>query len=739
VHIRICTTRGKSKTYRYVQFVQSIRRNGTTTQKIIASLGDLPDQTIDNLKLALRASREGKPLVVAPDSPGLSDESKVEANLRYLDVAVMLQLWRRWGLDEMMTELLPASESAAAAADVVAALSLQRCVAPGSKLYAQRWLPTTALPELLELSPERFNNTRLHRVLDEVFAATPTLQQRLPALYEDHGCTPSALFIDVTDTYFEGRGCEQAERNRTKAGHRNKWSIGIVLLANERGYPLRWQVISSKTKDHLAMGAMADTLKGQDWLRDVPFVCDRAMGREMSLRKLHGCGLHFLTAAPRNTIETYTKALPHQGFSLVELEGTDDSYKRDVALVVQAARELKLEEVDEKLFVKDLGVVALNEDDNKEPETGSPTKPLKRKKQASDLVARLRLAQQLRGKLDSGEYESQAALASALGLSRARVTQILNLLRLAPDIQQRLLACDHEVHVSEHRLRQVLKEQDHGRQREMLGDVLEALETQEAGDEGEDENPEPMPKQLRLVAYFNPKMFVDQRRLAREHLDELNSFVEALNAELLCASRSRKEEPTRRKIMRQLERYDYTELFDVSLEPVTVKTNKGGQVDSFHCELRLKPEPWCRRRRYDGFVLLLGHAELSQSGKDLALLYRDKDVIEKDFQTIKSVVKLRPIYSHTDPKVQAHVTLCMLALLLCRTLEQLLKQANIALSAAACREILATCHLNRMKQRPGGRSVYSVTEPTTAQREILRALGLHHLVDDGAIAQVLSS
>jgi hypothetical protein len=304
VHIRICTTRGKSKTYRYVQFVQSIRRNGTTTQKIIASLGDLPDQTIDNLKLALRASREGKPLVVAPDSPGLSDESKVEANLRYLDVAVMLQLWRRWGLDEMMTELLPASESAAAAADVVAALSLQRCVAPGSKLYAQRWLPTTALPELLELSPERFNNTRLHRVLDEVFAATPTLQQRLPALYEDHGCTPSALFIDVTDTYFEGRGCEQAERNRTKAGHRNKWSIGIVLLANERGYPLRWQVISSKTKDHLAMGAMADTLKGQDWLRDVPFVCDRAMGREMSLRKLHGCGLHFLTAAPRNTIET---------------------------------------------------------------------------------------------------------------------------------------------------------------------------------------------------------------------------------------------------------------------------------------------------------------------------------------------------------------------------------------------------------------------------------------------------
>ena len=72
MHLRICTTRGKSKTYRYVQLVQSIRRNGVTTQKIIANLGDLPDQTVDNLKLALRASREGKTLVVAQNSPGLT-------------------------------------------------------------------------------------------------------------------------------------------------------------------------------------------------------------------------------------------------------------------------------------------------------------------------------------------------------------------------------------------------------------------------------------------------------------------------------------------------------------------------------------------------------------------------------------------------------------------------------------------------------------------------------------------
>ena len=112
--------------------------------------------------------------------------------------------------------------------------------------------------------------------------------------------------------------------------------------------------------------------------------------------------------------------------------------------------------------------------------------------------------------------------------------------------------------------------------------------------------------------------------------------------------------------------------------------------------------------------------------------------IEKDFQTIKSVIKLRPIYSYTDPKVQAHVTLCMLALLLCRSLEHQLKQANLALSAAACLETLATCHLNRLRQRLGGRAVYSVTEATKVQREILHALGLGDLTDDQAVTTALN-
>ena len=40
--------------------------------------------------------------------------------------------------------------------------------------------------------------------------------------------------------------------------------------------------------------------------------------------------------------------------------------------------------------------------------------------------------------LQSGKYASQTSLARKLGVSRVRVTQVLNLLRLAPDVGEKI-------------------------------------------------------------------------------------------------------------------------------------------------------------------------------------------------------------------------------------------------------------------------------------------------------------
>ena len=113
-------------------------------------------------------------------------------------------------------------------------------------------------------------------------------------------------------------------------------------------------------------------------------------------------------------------------------------------------------------------------------------------------------------------------------------------------------------------------------------------------------------------------------------------------------------------------------------------------------------------------------------------------MVEKDFQCIKSVLKLRPIFHRSDLKVLAHVDLCMLALLLERSLEDQLTNAGQKQTAAFAIDRLATCHLNLMKPGEGGPYFYSVTEATREQRRLLKALGLSHLTDDDAVASAVT-
>jgi len=130
----------------------------------------------------------------------------------------------------------------------------------------------------------------------------------------------------------------------------------------------------------------------------------------------------------------------------------------------------------------------------------------------------------------------------------------------------------------------------------------------------------------------------------------------------------------------------------------------------------------------------VAHPDLPQTAEDVVGLYRQKDTVEKDFQTIKDTVKLRPLYHHTDPKVRAHVTLCMLALLLERTIDRRLKHSRLQTTAVACFEELQTCHLNILSSYPGSEPVYVATEPTQEQRAILRSLRMLELIDPEEVA-----
>jgi hypothetical protein len=94
------------------------------------------------------------------------------------------------------------------------------------------------------------------------------------------------------------------------------------------------------------------------------------------------------------------------------------------------------------------------------------------------VVELLRKALEWQGLLESGETSNQAAIARREGITRARVTQVMGLLRLAPEIQEHILSLPDMVRrpaITERALRPIAQlqcpEDQLARLRELIGDL----------------------------------------------------------------------------------------------------------------------------------------------------------------------------------------------------------------------------------------------------------------------------
>jgi hypothetical protein len=728
MHLHISRVRREDKTYEYGQLVESYRRDdGMPTQRVVAQLGRLSALEIDNLRAALQASRGGQRLVIERRRlPQETSFARPTQNLRYLDLAVLLQLWRQWGLDTLLEQLLPRGQSEVAPADVVAALVLQRCADPGSTLFSERWFPRSALPELLGIDPGNFNNTRLHRVLEQLDEVTPSLMGRLPRLYlEPERGTFATLFLDITDARFVGQGPELAEKAKTKEGV-VKRKVGIVLLCNEHGYPLRWHVIAGKKAEPSAMHPLLDEVRGLPWLGTTPVVCDRAVGTSSDIGKLLGRGLHVVTALRSNEYGAYTGAIPHR--CVADLEPTPERPTTRVdPCRTEAARRVEqagMQCVTETLYVLDLGVV--QRDAPLAQERAGATD------RASQAMA---MAQRLDAMVERGEADSLASAARRMGVTIGNHKRGRTLLQLDRGLQQDILD-GKAAALSVHSLCRIARIEGTAAQRRAFDQLLmgrprrtamAAVPGSPASAPSELE-PEPSGLRVRAVATFNPQRFVDERRNAQRLLQNVQAYVTKLNDKLARPRGKRTPRAIELELDRMLRHQHLLDVFRVQVHPHDI----GGGVMRYRAQLELDAQRWHQRRRYDGFSLLVAHPEVSMSASALCQLYRAKDTVEKDFQVIKSFIKLRPIWHRSDAKVRAHVTVCMLALLLERTLDRRLQDMTAVMALQA----LTTCCLNRFEDGAGN-SHYAVTQPDAEQRTILGKLQLQDLAEGADLIEGL--
>jgi transposase len=102
-------------------------------------------------------------------------------------------------------------------------------------------------------------------------------------------------------------------------------------------------------------------------------------------------------------------------------------------------------------------------------------------------------------------------------------------------------------------------------------------------------------------------------------------------------------------------------------------------------------------------------------------LYRAKDGVEKDFRLCKSQLKVRPLYVHKDPRIQAMLLLNMLALLAYTILERQARQAGLTLTTRRLIEQLdSLCVIET--QAVDGSHFYRLTPLSQKQAQLIAVL-----------------
>lgn len=341
-----------------------------------------------------------------------------------------------------------------------------------------------------------------------------------------------------------------------------------------------------------------------------------------------------------------------------------------------------LERVDDDLFILELGIVERTVDT-------TTRRPLP----AGDLTAEaMRTCRQICEAVADGRYSSYAAAGRAAGLGQRVTIKYCALRKLSESVQRDVLDGKASGRALDDLLR-IARIADADEQERAFAELIAIRPGRAPRQIGAEQSPSvdhshtPEGVRVRAVTYFNPQRFVEQRLRARKQQAQIQAFADELNRRLASPRSKQKRDAIAAAIDQRLRRDDLLDAYAVHIDTHQI-------ADRCHHQVRLELETanWARRSRHDGFVVLVAHPDLPHSAAELCVLYRAKDAVEKDFQVIKSLIKLRPVRHRTDRKVRAHVTLCMLALLLERSLKRQLKGKY---TAGAALEHLGSCHLNR--------------------------------------------
>jgi transposase len=227
-------------------------------------------------------------------------------------------------LDRFFEDCLEEQEADVPWSRVTAVLAINRLCAPGSELaIEERWYPSTALHDLLQIEEGKINDTRLYRCLDRILPHKAKLEQHLKQRYgELFGAEFDVLLYDLTSTYVEGA----AEKNPMMArgysrDHRPDCEqMVIALIVNSEGFPFSYETLDGNRADVSTMETILRMVERKYAKARRIWVLDRGIISEENLAAIRKRGGQYLVGTPRSQMKQFEAELLKDDWTRVRPE-----------------------------------------------------------------------------------------------------------------------------------------------------------------------------------------------------------------------------------------------------------------------------------------------------------------------------------------------------------------------------------------------------------------------------------
>jgi transposase len=326
------------KDHTYWSLVETVRTPDGPRQKTLCYLGELNNSAQARWLTTVEVFNEqGEtrqlklfPSHVEPprDDPQVArvllNKVRLERTRQFGSCFLGLELWKRLELDRFFEQAVDNESADVPWSRMAALLAINRLCAPGSELaIEQRWYPSTALDDLLQIEDGKINDTRLYRCLDRILPHKTKLERHLKNRYgELFGAEFDVLLYDLTSTYVEGAAEKNpmVHRGYSRDHRPDCEQLVIALIVNNEGFPFSYETFDGNRTDVSTMETILRMVERKYGKARRIWVFDRGIVSEENLAAIRKRDGQYLTGTPRSQMKQFEAELLKEDWTQVRPE-----------------------------------------------------------------------------------------------------------------------------------------------------------------------------------------------------------------------------------------------------------------------------------------------------------------------------------------------------------------------------------------------------------------------------------